>query len=562
MFKVTQSNHRYHVRYCGSDDKDLLIFYNYIYSLPSSHRTFYQNGYWLGEEAYKGLLQAQTTLKLTPYSYQQEAIDFALAKQSSLAMLPCGSGKTFIGIGAYAQAKARGLIATPGLIVVKASLKYQWAKEIEKFSCFKPHIIETKAQLCSYELSKLKKAQSKEEKEEWLLKIDKKFNAQFENVDLFIANYESLTDSEIRSKLHALKIDFIMADEIHYDKNYKAKRSQSLAEFKTAKIKIGATATPIQKDYCDAYGIFSILVPTLYKNFSEFATRHIRYGGFGRIIGFKNTDALMIRLKPYLFLKTEEDIASQLPEMMPPIQLWCDPDPKVKAMCQTIFEELAILKEEEKILCAKFKSQAEYENSEERMQLEGKIMALQTFSQELADAPELLEITDSNMAKNYCINSKYVNPKLELLAERVAEIIDSGEKVVIFSRFERMQDIIERRLKKEDSNLIVAKVHGGIKGEERYQQANVLFKENPNCKVLLASNSMAEGISLSWCKYLIEYDLAESYAIQTQRHGRIRRADSIHQTLFVYQILMRDTWDQIALKIVSKKEAMDQELKS
>lgn len=553
---------RYHVRFHGSDQSDLALFYRFIYDLPADQHFFENNGYWITKETYEQLILAQTALKLTPYNYQEEAIQFAVKNLSSLMLLPCGAGKSFVMIAAYAEAVKQKVVRTPGLIIVKASLKYQWQKEVEKFSHFKPHIIETRSQLCGSELAKLKKAKTAEEKALIEAAIQAKFTRQFEQVDLLIANYETLTDDWVRQQLHQMAIQFIAIDEIQFVKNYKAKRSQALAEFKTAKIKIGASATPLQKDYTDAYGIFSILVPTLYKSFSAFAARHIRYGGFGKIIGFKNTDALMLKIKPYLFLKTEEDIASQMPVLMPPIQLWCHLDPKVAEMCATIFEELTVLKEKEKALCASFRSQEEYENSTERQQLEGQILALQTFNQELANAPELLTLSDSQMAKRYAIEGKYSNPKLDLLVEKASEIIEAGERVVIFSRFERMQPIIADRLTKAFKDLKIAKVHGGLSGEERYYQSKVLFKEDPACQVLLASNAMAEGISLSWCKYLIEYDLAESYAIQTQRHGRIRRADSIHQILYVYQILAHDCWDEIALKIVARKELIDAELKN
>lgn len=64
-------------------------------------------------------------------------------------------------------------------------------------------------------------------------------------------------------------------------------------------------------------------------------------------------------------------------------------------------------------------------------------------------------------------------------------------------------------------------------------------------------------VNLSQCKYLIEYDLANSYAIQTQRWGRLERADSIHNTVFVYQLIMKDSWDEVAAKIIEKKEGYD-----
>jgi hypothetical protein len=47
---------------------------------------------------------------------------------------------------------------------------------------------------------------------------------------------------------------------------------------------------------------------------------------------------------------------------------------------------------------------------------------------------------------------------------------------------------------------------------------------------------------------------ADSYLIQTQRHGRIERASSNHDTVFVYQLIATNSYDEIALKIVNKKE--------
>lgn len=64
-------------------------------------------------------------------------------------------------------------------------------------------------------------------------------------------------------------------------------------------------------------------------------------------------------------------------------------------------------------------------------------------------------------------------------------------------------------------------------------------------------------INASCCKYLIEYDIATSYAIQTQRHGRLERADSIHKNVIVYQLIANESWDEIALKIVDKKQNFD-----
>lgn len=75
--------------------------------------------------------------------------------------------------------------------------------------------------------------------------------------------------------------------------------------------------------------------------------------------------------------------------------------------------------------------------------------------------------------------------------------------------------------------------------------------------LLFCITSNKKMISLSKCNYLIEYDLADSYAIQTQRHGRIKRANSIHKIGYIYQIICEDSWDCIQQKIIAKKENYD-----
>jgi len=373
-----------------------------------------------------------------------------------------------------------------------------------------------------------------------------------------VLNYEALCNDEIRAKLHKIKPQFVAADEIHYAKNYKAERAKALHEFGDAKITIGATATPIQKDYQDAFGIFKFIKADLWSSFSKFASMYIKYAGPGRIAGFKNTDNLRHKITPFTFVKTKEEISSQLPSLVV-MQRYCDLDEAVLDKTQQIFIELEELHDQEKAIRAKCKTEAEVENNPDLMKIEAQIMALQTFAQELADAPELLETSSSEMAKNYAVK-KTTNHKLELLANLVEEILESGEKVCIFSKFRTMQPIIAERLQKIDKNLKFAFVNGSIKDEARYNEIYTKFRDTDEYKVLIATDAMAEGANLSKCKYVIEYDLADSYAIQTQRHGRVERADSIHDNVFIYQIIANDSWDTIQFKIVSKKEGYDFEL--
>lgn len=254
-----------------------------------------------------------------------------------------------------------------------------------------------------------------------------------------------------------------------------------------------------------------------------------------------------------MLVKSKEDIADQLPSTVVN-QLYCDMTPTMSDMNSKIMYELEDENKKAEALEAKYKPH-ELEHNEDFIKCKAKIMALQTFAQELVDSPQLLLHSDSEMSKQYAINEE--STKLDTCLDLIESIIESGEKVCIFSRYERMQGILEQAIKKRFKNVNIAKVNGAMDPEERYVEIYDKFRDTESYKVLLGTDAMAEGANLSTCKYLIEYDLANSYAIQTQRWGRLERADSIHSTVYVYQIIMNNSWDEIQAKIVSKKESYD-----
>ena len=164
------------------------------------------------------------------------------------------------------------------------------------------------------------------------------------------------------------------------------------------------------------------------------------------------------------------------------------------------------------------------------------------------------------------------SPKYDLLISTLEDIYseNENEKVCIFTKFTRMQEELVKRIENHFSTHTSSKdnttkqytfkcatVNGQMNSQERYHQAYELFQENNDYKVLIATDAMNEGVSLSKCKYLIEYDLADSYAIQTQRHGRICRANSVSRTSYVYQLIAKDSWDENQIKVISKKEKYD-----
>lgn len=474
----------------------------------------------------------------------------------------------------YIEATERGMIQGKGLIVVKASLKTQWVNEVSKFSDLKAIAIESPSAIASYTKTKINKNKKKIKALDKIADKDKikelkaenelleeqvidKFKKQFEDSDLFVVNYEALLDDTIRQELHKMNLDFIFADEIHMIGSKDSKRSKALHEFQ-AKIKVGATATPITNNPENIYSIFKFIKPDLFTSWNKFAADYIKWAGRGRIAGVRNGGKLSNTIGPYIMIKSKEEISDQLPKLQV-IQRYIRLTDEQYEMNEIIMSQLDELKEQDFQIRSKCRTEFEAKNNPELQKIGAQILALQTFSQEIANEPKLLEESESEFAKKYIVKTKK-NPKLDLFMDIVQEIIESGEKVAVFSKFERMQQVITERIHKYDKKIKIAYVNGTLSSKERSVEVYDKFRDNDEYKVLLLSDAGAEGLNLSKCKYLIEYDIANSYAVQTQRHGRLERADSIHDNVCVYQIIAENSWDEIAIKIVEKKENYDLEL--
>ena len=470
-------------------------------------------------------------LKYEPYEYQKETVFFGSEKNSALFLLPTGSGKTVVAITLYNELKQSNKVTTPGIIVVPASLKYQWVKEVSKFSDLIAHSVDTPS------------------------KAGKKFDKQFEDCDLLICNYETLKNKAVAEKLKEVNCQFIIGDEIQKINNYKSGIHKAICQFNDLEYRYGMTATPITNNPENVFGIFNFLDPDLFKTHGKFATNYIIYKGYGRVAGVKNVDHLKTQINPYIFMKTEDEISDQLPELIV-TPIYCTMPNKTRKINDAIMADLKIAQDAVEKIEKEINNPKLLDKNPEYLQWTAKVMAYQTFAQELADDPRLLGMSESNMVNQYNIDG-LDSPKLEVLEELVGNIIDANETVCIFTKYERMQRLLINELQNKFKDIKIAHINGSMTPEERYEQAYTLFQDNDDYKILIVTEAGNAGISLSKCKNLIEYDLADSYANQTQRHGRVKRADSVSRVSNVYQIILDESYDIIAQRIIDKKKNYD-----
>ena len=481
-------------------------------------------------------------MKLKPFPYQREVIYFAFNNPESLLILPPGRGKTPIGIGIYLELLNNKKTNKPAIVCTKASLKFQWVQEISKFSNLKAREIKTPSAM------------------------GKKFDEQFNNVDIFVLNYETLKNKEVCKAIKKKNPDTIIVDEIHYIGNRTAEKSKALHKFNKLKYKIGLTATPITKNPINLYSIFNFIKKDVFDKYSDFINNYIEldyYGNFKKCI---DEEGLKEAIRPYTLVKDDAEIAKQLPKLQVS-QIECEMTPQIAKATKKMFEIEEELKQKIYDYSVNFKGRKEDLFIDDTfILLNNKVMECIHFNQEIADDPYLIEKSTSKFKNEIKLSNKDC-PKYNLLVSVIEDILskNENEKICIFTKFKTMQIELAKRLEKQFTKISknesyickCALVNGDMNSQERYHQAYELFQNNDDYKFLIATDAMNEGVSLSKCSYLIEFDLSDSYAIQKQRHGRIVRADSVSRTSYVYQLILKNSWDERQLNIIKQKEGFN-----
>jgi SNF2 family DNA or RNA helicase len=557
------------------------------------------------------------TLKVTPYSFQKLAVSWAVepkGKQKIIGGLladQMGLGKTLEGISTAVFLKEKGEIKNC-LIVCPATLKTQWQQEIEKFSNEDSVIIRSKYKgfedrdgqfqkikdektfftIINYELlfrrevieTKLEKGQTKTGKQK-----TKKVYGEY--LDL--------------KKIKEIGYDMVILDEAHKIKNPDTLVSIAIREIE-AKYKLLMTGTPIEKELKNIFHLFDYIDPAILsshpnmpfeqrkKEFEELFLLN-RLNPFSlpvRIVesfGEKNTDILRRMINPFLLRRLTEDVSDEMPKQIDE-KITVDFSDFQLEMYNKVSKEM----KEAKVKIEKAKT------DEDREILENQFKGLAQMRTIICDSPSVLLQSESAIAKKL-VGKKTKFPlvlKVERLLELVEEIcFDNQQKVVIFTRYSRVANylqneiiqIFNKRAKEKKDKPYNSFVYEGStkngcklrddlekKGEDKskaqcfgcpfYDKCATRtkyawhFQNDPNTRVIVATDAANFGVNLQKGKYLINYDLPDSFSIYLQRNGRIRRLGSEHDKVFIYNLVIKDAVDEKKLTALQKQMKINEKV--
>jgi len=469
-------------------------------------------------------------LKLSPYDYQKYGIRFMIDKlEKHNFVMNCddvGTGKTIQTIGTilwFIQNKGMSKF----IIICKKSAKKQWADEFEKFTDLKQNgfnIIWTEST-------------AKKRKDAYA-----KFNKSSKGI--LITNYHSfLNDTALIKNLNP---EMVVIDEAHVVKARTGVLNNNIMHVCNGIPTIFLTGTPIMSKPMDIYGIVQIANINYFGNWSKFSNDFLVWQrtSFGtECIGAKNLSKLREKVQDVLIQRTEFEISLELPKTMI-IKHSSDMDRTQEEILSVIHEEQTkILQDLESIEIKQKKFGNSHIIEEEKKRLEARSKALIAARQAASTDPRMFFMSTSKMMRDkYCsyIPSSYkMSAKIEQTLDDVESIIESDDKVIIFTKFRTSAQLLAEDIKRTLKYNVL--MYTGAENDDIRNTAVDLFTKTNQYNILIGTDAMAESLNLQVAKYVIMLDQPDTYAIKRQRIGRARRAGSAFNNVIVYDEITSDS---------------------
>ena len=390
----------------------------------------------------------------------------------------------------------------PSIVVAPSSLALNWKNEVEKFT------------------SKIKVLVISGKQEERHEKI-----RHILEYDLVITSYDLLKrDIEIYEELN-YEFLYMLADEAQYMKNSNTQNAKAIKKI-NAQTRYALTGTPIENSLAELWSIFDYVMPGYLFSYRKFKEK------YETPIMKENDQRAMEKLKmliePFVLRRTKKEVLTELP------------DKTINIMNNEMTEEqskiyLSYLAQAKNELNQEMK-----EKGFEKSQI--KILALLTRLRQICCHPGL-----------FIGNYEGESGKLIQCMELIKDGIQAGHKILLFSGYTSMFEMIEKELKKE--KISYCKLTGRTKVDERVEMVEE-FNKNANLKIFLISlKAGGTGLNLTGADMVIHYDPWWNLSVENQATDRAYRIGQ-KNNVQVYKLITKNSIEEKIYELQKRKEQL------
>jgi len=450
----------------------------------------------------------ETTVPLFPY--QREGMLHLAFTERALLADEMGLGKTIQAIAACALLHRLGQ-ARRVLVVTPASLKTEWEEQIRRFTPLDYQVVfgGKNRRLTAYT-----RAAAPDEK-----------HVASATIPFFtIVNYEQMVADALEVNAR-LAPDIIVLDEAQRIKNWNTKTAQAVKRLRS-RYAFVLTGTPIENRIDELHSLMDFLNPAVLGPLFRFNRDFYDLDERGRPIGCRNLDLLHQRIKPFMLRRRKAEVETELPERT-------DRNHFVP-LHERQQENYAVHEQQVMQLVNLAKRRPLTPKEQEKLQRELAMMRM---------------ICDTNFILN---PDDRTCPKLAEIEKLLDECGQNDAKVLIFSEWERMLQLVRDLC--EAQGIAYAWHTGRVPQRRRRAEINK-FKDDPQCRVFLSTDSGATGLNLQTASVVINCDLPWNPAKLEQRVARAWRK---HQArpVTVINLISENTLEHRMLDTLALKQTM------
>lgn len=332
---------------------------------------------------------------------------------------------------------------------------------------------------------------------------------ELKKYDVVIMSYSNVqTDM---SMLNMIDWDVMVLDEAQNIKNPYANRTISVKKIKR-KIGLAVSGTPFENHVSDIWSIVDYVMPGYMGTLQNYLERYED----------DNDSAASIEkyLSPIMIRRLVKDVAKDLPERVD------IPQPIVMTDKEAMLyenERASVCKEDLKTLTI------------------STMQKLRMFCTHPIVYNKELETIDP-----YKISNKYAR-----MCELMEEIFSNNEKVIIFTSFNKMFDVILKDVEHR-YRIPAMYINGSTDPEKRQAVVDEFSKIVGSAVLVLNPKAAGTGLNITCANHVIHYNLEWNPAIEDQASARAYRRGQ-KKTVFVYRLYYSDTIEEIINERIQRK---------
>ena len=341
---------------------------------------------------------------------------------------------------------------------------------------------------------------AKSEREKILDNID--------NYDVILTTYTTYKNDI--DKYKNINFDYCIIDEAQNIKNPDAIITKAIKNV-NAKVKFALTGTPIENNLMELWSIFDFIMPGYLYNKSKF--KSIFVNNDKNIIELKNL------IKPFILRRTKKEVITELPDKI-----------EQKIIIDLEKEHKRAYKGYVNLITRKIK-----ENNQDNIT----VFSYLTKLRQLCLSPEL-------MVKNY----QGKNSKLDVLINIIND--SSDEKILVFSQFTKVLEVIGKRLNEE--NISYSYLDGKTSAKDRVKLVEE-FNTNNNKVFLISLKAGGTGLNLTSANIVVHFDPWWNPAVEDQASDRAHRIGQ-KNVVNVIKLIAKGTAEERVINLQETKKEL------